>query len=219
MRIAFLILFTGSVYAIGGVEIPYLIEILSENVKRYEQLKQVIKRGENSEQLLRLLNEGINNASGLLQSLPIEDDGVLQGLGKFKDSMDKVRSIYGSIPKGEESKLFTLHDETTSEGFKMANLSKGYAKIQEQNAERVFKQAINASPKGAQRMTAQMSAQILHALNQLIRINSQVLKLQSERLASETKGAKDSARHFNRLSGDIEQTFKRYKISDRFPRF
>ena len=77
-------------HAFTGLEIPYLIEILSENVKRYEQLKQVIKQGEDSESLLRLLNEGIDNASGLLQSLPVESNGVLKGLEEFKYSMNEA---------------------------------------------------------------------------------------------------------------------------------
>ena len=219
MKIVFLILLTGNAYAIGGVEIPYLIEILSENIKRYEQLKTVIEQGKDAEQLLRVLNEGIDNASGLLSSLPIKDEGVLSQLGEFKQAMDKVREIYGAIPKGNESALFRLHDETVSEGFKMINESREYARAQEKNAKKVFIQAASASPRGAQRMTAQMSAQILHALNQLLRVNSQILKLQSERLAHETKGGKDSTRHFNRMNHDIEQTFEQYKVSNRFPRF
>ena len=42
MRIIFLFLLVGNLYATFGVESPYLIEILSENVKRYEQLREVI---------------------------------------------------------------------------------------------------------------------------------------------------------------------------------
>ena len=68
-------------------------------------------------------------------------------------------------------------------------------------------------------MTAQMSAQILHALNQVIRINSQLLQLQSERLASETKGSKDSVRRLNKMSADIGQVFRLYQMSEQFPRF
>ena len=144
MRVIFFILLTGNAHAIGGMEIPYLIEILSENIKRYEQLKTVIEQGKDAEQLLRVLNEGIDNASGLLSSLPIKDEGVLSQLDEFKQAMDKVREIYGTIPKGNESALFRLHDETVSEGFKMINESREYAREQEQNAKKVFIQAASA---------------------------------------------------------------------------
>ena len=219
MRVVFLFLLGGNLYAIGGIEIPYLIEILSENVKRYEQLREVIKQGEDSQELLRALNEGIDNASELLQALPIKNEKALKNLSKFKETRDWVREVYGEIPKNGEEALFKLHDETVSESFKMAALSHGYAQIQEQNAQKVFAQARDASPKGAQRMSAQMNAQILHSLGQLIRINSQMLKLQSEQLASETKRGKDSVKNLNRLAQDMEKSFKHYRPSGKFPRF
>ena len=100
MRIFFLILFTGNAYALGGVEVPYLIKILSENIKQYEQLREVVEQGKNSENLLRILNEGIDNASGLLQTLPIKDEKILSGLAKFQDAREKVKQIYGATPEG-----------------------------------------------------------------------------------------------------------------------
>ena len=68
-------------------------------------------------------------------------------------------------------------------------------------------------------MSAQMNAQILHSLNQLIRINSQMLKLQSEQLAVSTKRDKDSVKILNRLAQDMEKSFKHYRPSGKFPRF
>ena len=216
MRLVFLFLFFGNAHSITGLEIPYLIEILSENIKRYEQLRQVVKQGEDSQELLRVLNEGIDNATGLMQSLPIKDQKILQRLRRLQSARDKIKRIYGTIPKGSDEALFRLHDESVSRAFEMVDISSGYAKIQEQNAHKVFRQAKRASPKGAQRMTAQMSAQILHALNQLIRINAQILQLQSEQLALNTKEGKDMGRNFNKIKEDMDETLGRFKD---FPRF
>ena len=151
MRIVIFCFLVGNLHATLGIEVPYLIEILSENVKRYEQLREVIKQGEDSRQLLMALNEGIDNASQLLEALPIENEKVLANLAKFQEASDWVREVYGAIPKSSEGALFKLHDDTVSEGFKMAALSDNYAKIQEQNAQKVFMQAKDASPKGANR--------------------------------------------------------------------
>ena len=49
-------------------------------------------------------------------------------------------------------------------------------------------------------MNVATNSQVLHALAQLIRINGQVLKLQSEAFASENKRGKDSAGHFYRAN-------------------
>ena len=215
--IAFFLVGIVKAYALSAINTPYLIQILLENVKRYEQLREVIRHGENTEELLRVLNEGINNASGLLESLPI-DNKDLESLAHYQDSLRDIEKNYGSIPKGKEAPLFHRHDKTASEGIEMAKSSKGYAKRQEHNAESVFQQAPRASMVGAQRMTAQTSAQILHVLNQLLRVNSQILKMQSERFAGETKEGKDSTRHFNRFNKDLEQAFKKFEISKKFPR-
>ena len=132
--------------------------------------------------------------------------------------LEKLKRVYGTVPKGKDAPIFHRHDNTASEGIQMARSSKGYAKRQEHNADSVFKQAPRASSVGAQRMTAQTNAQILHVLNQLLRVNSQILKLQSERFAGETKDGKDLTRHFNRFNKDLEQAFQKFEISKKFPR-
>ena len=208
MRIFFIFIMANAYSFDGGVtQLPYLVKILSENIKRYEQLKTVIRQGENSEQLLRVINEGINNASGLLT------------LQKVARGSFEFQKIYGEIPKNEEAIIYRFHDQSAAEGLGMVISFKEYAKKMEQNAQKVFGQAVYASPKGAQRMTAQMTAQILHALNQLIRINAQILQLQSEQLASSTKKGKDSGRHFKRVQDDMTEALERFKSSPRFPKF
>ena len=205
----FVLIFLVAKSAWSMTETPYLIQILSENLKRYHQLREVIEHGENTQHLLGVLNEGIDNATGLLLSMPI----------KAKNDLARLVEIYSEVPIGWESSLYSLHDATVYQGIGMANASRDYVRQLENNARRVFKQAQVASLRGAQRMTAQTSAQILHALNQLIRINSQILRLQSERMASENKEGKDSARHFDKVNRDMGAVFKQFKAANHFPGF
>ena len=117
------------------------------------KLKEVIQQGEDAEALLMALNEGIDNALRLLQSLPIENAEGVKDLERLQGAVKKVCEIYGTIPKGMDFPFFRLYDQTAALGFEMAKLSKKYAVRQEQNVKVVFKQAVNVSPKGAQRMT------------------------------------------------------------------
>ena len=110
MKFLFIFLM-GSAYALSGIEVPYLIEILSENVKRYEQLRGVIKQGKDTENLLVFLNEGIDNATGLLETLPMVN------VEQVRDMREQVERIYGAIPSGRDAALFRLHDETASRAF------------------------------------------------------------------------------------------------------
>ena len=203
----------------GWANYAYLIKIYQENLKRYVQLQQMIQQARSHDQYIRALNAGLNNAIGISTVLPLKDDQILNQLRQFQDALRKVEEIYGIIPKGSDSELHKLHDMTIAESLKLANVLQDYSLLQEQNANAVFIQSNQASPKGAERMNAQMSAQILHSINQLIKVNGQMLKMQSESLAFANKQDKDSAAGFNKTTNDFKGSMMKFKPSYSFPRF
>lgn len=203
----------------GWANYAYLVKIYLENVKRFYLLKQMIDQAERHDQYIRILNEGLNNAAGMMEVLPVKDENILAELRSFQSALKKVEEIYGLVPKSSDSELHTLHDSTIAESFKLSNAVKDYADRQELNATNIFVQSTSASPKGAERMTAQASAQILHSLNQLIKLNGQMLKLQSESFALSNKQGKDSAEGFNRTRDDLGKAMKRHKPMYAFPKF
>lgn len=203
----------------GWANYAYLIKIYEENLKRYIQLREMIQQARTHDQYIRSLNEGLTNAMGLAQVLPLKDDQVLSQLRQFQDALRKIEEIYGIVPKGSDSELHKLHDMTIAESIKLANHLQEYSLQQEQNANAVFYQSTQASPKGAERMNAQMSAQILHSINQLIKVNGQMLKMQSESLAFSNKQDKDSTAGFNRTTNEFKGSMMKFKPSYSLPRF
>jgi ribosomal protein L14 len=203
----------------GWANAVYLAKILAENIKHYEQLKMMIEQGKNSEQYLRLINQGIENSTGLMNSLPIKDERVLEELKSFQSAMQSVNNIYGAIPKSQEAALQMLNDQSVAESLKMVNASKEYSKSQEENALTISIQSREASPKGAARMNAEVNAQILHTLNQLLRVNGQILKLQSETLALNNKEGKDSIAGHQKLKSDMKTSLTGFKGNFNLPRF
>ena len=203
----------------GWANYALILKIYLENLNRFYQLKQMIQQGDRHHSYLRALNEGLNNASGLIQALPIKDERILSELKNFQDSLGKVEEIYGLVPKSSDAALQKLHDDTVAESLKLSNSVKDYAQVQEINANNVFIQSASASPKGAERMTAQTSAQILHSINQLIRLNGQMLKLQGESMALANKEGKDSAESFNKTTNDLSRAMKGIKADYSFPKF
>lgn len=203
----------------GWANYALIVKIYLENLKRYIQLKQMIDQGERHHNYLRLLNEGLNNATGLMQVLPVKDERILAELRNFQESLSKVEELYGLVPKSSDSAIHKLHDATVAESLKLSNQVNDYAEKQEMNANNVFIQSASASPKGAERMNAQTSAQILHSLNQLIRLNGQMLKLQSETMALTNKEGKDSAEGFNKTKNDLSHAMKSIKANYSFTKF
>jgi hypothetical protein len=203
----------------GWANYAYLVKIYLENVKRFHQINTMIDQQNKHDQYIRILNEGLNNATGLMQALPVKDERILAQLQDFQSALRKVEEIYGIIPKSSDAELHRLHDQTIAESLKMSNTVKDYTDRQELNATNVFIQSSSASPKGAERMNAQTSAQILHSINQLIKVNGQLLKLQSESFALTNKGGKDSTEGFNKAKNDLEKAMKRMKPKFDFPKF
>lgn len=202
-----------------GGDVAVLTQILAESIKQYYQLKQLIGQGQDNLDYLRWLNAGIDNSIGLLESLPIKDERILADLKEFKGAVQKVELLYGKVPKSPESALQLLHDETVAESLKMATSFKDYSEAQERNSRLIAAQAREASPKGAARMQAETSAEILSTLSQLIRLNTQMLKMQSEQFAMTNKSAKDGVASFQKVNQDLGTGFSKFKPDMKFVTF
>jgi hypothetical protein len=204
---------------IWGGDVAVLMQILAENIRHYYQLQQMIGQGRDSDQYLRWINAGIDNSIGLLQSLPIKDEKILADLREFKFALNKVQGLYGQIPHSPEEALQVLHDQTVAESLRMANDFKDYSVNQERNSDVIAQMARDASPKGAARMQAETSAQILKSLSQLIRLDTQMLKLQSEQLALVNKESKDGVANYQKVSRDLGSGFSNFKPDMKLVRF
>ncbi len=204
---------------IFGGDVAVLMQILSENIKHYYQLKSLIDQGSDQMEYLKYLNAGIDNSIGLLESLPIKDEKILADLKDFKKAMQKVDSLYGKVPTSPEMALQALHDQTVAESLKMANSFKEYSETQEKNSELIASQARQASPRGAVRMQAETSAEILKSLAQLLRLNTQMLKLQSEQLAMTNKSSKENVANFQKVNDDLGAGFSKFKPDMKFVTF
>ncbi|MGE3759120.1 MAG: hypothetical protein AB7H97_15260 [Pseudobdellovibrionaceae bacterium] len=191
----------------GWVSVSYLIKILAENIKHYYQLKNLIETAKDQRDYLRFINAGIDNSMGLLESLPVKDEKILADLKNFKEAVNKISELYGTVPKSKEEAMQRLHDQTVAESLRMVNTFKEFSTTQEENSIRIGIDSRNASPKGAMRMQAETSAQILRSLSQLIRLNTQILKLQSEQFGMQNKMGKESVANFQRVNNDLGRSF------------
>lgn len=202
-----------------GGDVAVLIQILAENVKQLIQLEQMVQHGKDQADLLRQLNSGIENSMGILRSLPVKDEKILGELREFQGALHSVTGVYGVIPKSQESMMQTLHDQTIAESLRMVNTFKDYSDSQEQNSILIAAQSREASTKGAVRMQAETSAQILQSVAQLIRLNTQMLKLQSEQFGMSNKAGKDSVGNFQKLNSDFGKSFQGFKPEMELPKF
>lgn len=203
----------------GWAQIPYLVKILAENYKRYQQLRGMMDQARQSDNYFRTVHQGIDDISGLLEGLPVQDHGVLRELRDFNQSLGKVADLYGQIPNSPEEALHQLHDQTVAESLQMVNSFKDFSISQERNSDSLKIKSEVASPKGAARSAAVSNALILKSINQLIRLQSQSLKLQSETLAMKNRYDKNSVSSYQEVDDSLGSAFKNFKRSDGFLKF
>lgn len=203
----------------GWAQIPYLIKILAENIKQYEQLRMMIQDARQHNEWLRNIHSGIENAQNLIESMPIKDEKILSQLSSFRESIKTIEDIYGEIPKSKEEVIHKLHDNSVAESLRMIHDFQRYAEKQESNSIILSSNSRAASPKGAARITATTNAEILNSLSQLIRLNSQMLKLQGEQLAFNNKREKSGVHSYQKVNNDLELGFKNFNSNMKFPKF
>ena len=203
----------------GWAQIPYLAKVLAENYKRYRQLKIMLEQAKQSNNYFKTIHQGLENVTGLMDSLPINDQGVLKDLKTFNSSLNKITKIYGRVPRSPVAALHTLHDQTAAESLQMVNSFKSYSKTQEDNSKSLKLQSQAASPKGAARATAVSNAMILESVNQLIRLQSQSLKMQSEQLAMLNGQDKQNIAAYQEVDKGIGNAFKNIKRQENLVRF
>lgn len=199
--------------------IPFLTEIIKESIYQQRQLQFIYENSKKHREIIESINIGIEDTINVLDSLPIKDDQILEGLDSFKKSLNHVQDLYGNISSINGEEFLKLHDDTVAESFKVSNSIKKYAEIQEKNSENLSKSAEISSPKGALRTNVKTNAAILHTLNQVLRVNGQMLKLQSEVLALNTKRAKDSHRSYKKANKDFSKALKHFHGDFKTPRF
>jgi hypothetical protein len=203
----------------GWVQVSYLIKLVAESIRRYQQLQMMIQYSKDAQSYMREINSGLDASIRLLESLPIKDEKILGELRTFQRSLKEIEKIYGVIPKSPDEAFQQINDLTVAESLKMVNGATEYAEKQEANSVRLEARSWDMSPKGAMRMQAQVSSQILHTLNQILRMNAQLLKMQSADLAAKNREEKQNVMKFQRFSKEVSATSKSFAGDLSLPKF
>lgn len=168
---------------------------------------------------MREINSGLDASIRLIEAFPIKDEKILGQLKTFQKSLAEVEKVYGAIPKSPDLPFQQTNDLAVAESLKMITSATEYADRQEVNANMLEIRSWDTSPKGAARMQAQTSSQILLTLNQILRMNAQLLKMQSADLASKNREEKQSVLKFQRFSNEVATTSKSFSGDLKLPKF
>lgn len=167
-----------------GGDVIVLGQILQNAIQQLLQLKQLLGTGQDTLGLIRDINRGLRDALSLMRTQNTTlSPGVLSQLQNADDVLRAVEQLYGTIPRTAEAPVQRTTDQSVAEAIHLHNEAFRYAERVDPEAERIKDYARVVNPLGAERLTAQSMGVLIHVLNQVLRTNAAILKVQSEQLA------------------------------------
>lgn len=206
--------------SIFGEETAVLLQILSNAVTQLAQLRMILKEGQDSLNLMRDINRGINDSLTMAQTLGINLDPRLYAeLKKYQDIMGKVESVYGVVVDSPLAEVQKNSDQAVVEAVSFNNSLYEYTEKLDVIGEEIKRYSHEVSPGGAAKLTAQSLGVMIHVMNQQLRAQATGLKLQAQTLASENKKEKDRTAQYLQESARLKTAMQTQAVNFQTPRF
>lgn len=180
-----------------GGDVAVLLQILAQAIQQVIQLKAILENGKDSLNLVRDLNSGIRAGLSLIQIInPKFNAGVYGDLRDPQVVLRAIRDLYGLVPKGADSELLEIQDQSVAETISMNRNLYDYADQVDKERDRILAHAQVTSPQGSAKLHNQSLAILIGVTTQLLRTQSQMLKLFAQNMALENRKQKASSQQF-----------------------
>ena len=190
-----------------GGDLPLLAQILSESIEQVTQLQTILGTSKDSLNFMRDINQGLRDAMRLQNTMNNTLKSGNWNLADVNDILHQMENLYGRIPVTSESNTQSMHDMTVAESIQLHNDAFRYADAVDPEAERMKVYAESASPQGAAKASLQAQGVTIHVLNQLLRTNAAILKIQSESLAMQNRHSKLQSEQFRQQYSELSAGF------------
>lgn len=201
-----------------GGDLVYLAQILQTAIQQLTQLQNILGNGRDTLNLLRDINRGLREALNVMRTAnQTLRPGVLSDLDSLDLVLSKVEELYGRIPNTPEGKMQLMTDRSVAEAINLHNEAFKYADRLDSEAERIKDYAHMVNPAGAAKVTVQSMGMMIHVLNQILRTNAAILKLQSEQLALQNRRGKLDSEQFRMQYEGVSDAFGNLRSNFNLP--
>lgn len=203
-----------------GGDVAVLVQILAQSIKQLYELQQILQTGQDSLNLMRDINRGINESLRVVESLgPYIDPGVYKEIKKVEYLVRRLQGPYGRIVESPDKVPQEETDQVVAEAITLNTKLYEYAKELDLTGERIKAYSHEVSPGGAQKLTAQSLGVMLHVMNQQLRATATGLKLQAQALAVQNKKEKQATESYLSQADTLRNAMKKKEVKFEFPRF
>lgn len=203
-----------------GADVAVLGNILVQAMAQLAQLKEILGTAQENIELIKEINRGINDSLNLLEQLqPNLDPGIYKDWKNVTDGLRKMQRIYGEVADSPEAQVQRDTDQEVVEAVTFNNAFFKRSKEIDEIGDQIKSESHNASPAGAQKLTAQALGIIIQILNENLRAQATSLKLQGQSLATQNRKDKEETRFYLSTTKSLTQSMTAEKAAFRIPRF
>ena len=204
---------------IWGGDVVVLTQILVQSIQTVLQLKAMLETGHDTLDLLRDVNSGVRSGLDLIRIVnPNFNPGVYGNLNDADSVLRAIQDLYGAVPKGMDEDLMTAQDQSVAEVISMNRNLYDYADQVDREKDRIIYHAGVVSPQGAGKLQGQALGVMIGVMTQLLRSQSQMLKIMAQNMAMENRREKLSTQSFQENYRSLSTGFKELPRETKLPR-
>ena len=197
-----------------------LLDILANSTQQLIQLKNLLRNVQTQVSTIKDINSGLSNILSFTNTIyPNKGIHLYQNWINVVHSKGQLESIYGAVVSSKEALAQKHMDSSVIDSIAIDNETQKHSHKVDKVGEQIKAQSMEASPKGAARLTAQGVGVGLHVQNQSLRVQSAQLKLQAQNMANQNRMDKESTRLFVNSSKDLKKAMENQKTPYKTPRF
>lgn len=202
-----------------GGDVVVLTQILVQSIQTVLQLKAMLETGHDTLDLLRDVNSGVRSGLDFIRIVnPNFNPGVYGNLSDADSVLRAIQGLYGTVPKGMDEDLMTAQDQSVAEVISMNRNLYDYADQVDREKDRIIYHASVVSPQGAGKLQGQALGVMIGVMTQLLRSQSQMLKIMAQNMAMENRKEKLSTQSFQENYRSLSTGFKELPHETKLPR-
>ena len=218
MGLAFMLPVSPARADLFGGDVAVLTQILVQSIQTVIQLKSILDNGKDALNLARDLNAGIRSGLDLIRIInPKFNPGVYGDLRDTQNVLRAIETIYGATPEGADQELMRAQDMSVAEVISMNRNLYDYADQVDRERERILYHSQVVSPQGSAKLQNQSLAVLIGVMTQLLRTQSQMLKIMAQNTALETRKEKLLTQEFKQNYQGLSEGFKTLPTSLKLP--
>lgn len=203
-----------------GGDVAVLVQILANALQQLAQLKQIFDTGKDNLNLIRDINQGINDSLALVRTIsPNTDPGLYKDWEKVSEGLRKLEILYGIPVESQDIQVQQDTDQSVAEAVSLNNSIYKYTKVIDEIGEMIKSQSHAVSPGGAAKLTAQSLGVMLNLQNEMLRTQATGLKLQAQSLALQNRKDKAQTRQMVSNADNLKAALSNQNPTFKLPRF